>query len=116
MEFRGCHPLTPGPLVALTSHEPIRGASDVHSQPTSVGLAKTHLPGCLWGQDLLQVQGTPETEIQGARPYGDAIPAANVPGSVAFRASGVLWSIHGMGWTRDGSEGDGTAGVSGGVL
>lgn len=29
--------------------------------PNSMALAKAHLPDCLWGQGLLQVQVTPET-------------------------------------------------------
>lgn len=29
--------------------------------PTCMALDKAHLPGCLWGLGLLQVQVTPET-------------------------------------------------------
>lgn len=62
---------------------------------TCVGLAKTHLPGCLWDQGLLQVQGTPETEIQAARPYVDA-PCCQCPrGSLVLDLS-CSWVGPGM--------------------
>lgn len=51
-----------GGLPALISLRSTGEIGNAHPGPTCMTPAKAHLPGCLWGQGLLQVRVTPETE------------------------------------------------------